>query len=113
MNRWNFGGRLAVKAAVGKYDLTDAKPELGDHFMDVDLAAIGATMPEKEGFAFNGQIGFRYRMQHTEKLTVNTGVGGGITVDTKITPGMMIYTQLEPGFSAGTDKAFQIRPDSL
>lgn len=108
MGNGYLGGRLGIKAPIGKYkDLEDDEFALGDGQIDVDLALVGAIMPEGAGFAGNGQIGFRYRMKgsYTGVVTIGTQT---YEYDYDYTPGMLIYTQLEPGYSMGTEKAFQI-----
>jgi hypothetical protein len=87
-----MGGRLGVKIPVGKYDYYgDDKIELGDDQMDIDVALVTAMYPAA-GFAMNGQVGFRYRMD--QKIDE-----GGIEVT--YTPGNLIYLDLEPGYSMG------------
>jgi len=98
VDSFNLGGRLGVKIPVGKVDYAwDADPPLGDDQMDIDVAAVGSTYPD-EGFAFNGQFGFRYRMP--------ADIGDeGETFE--LTPGMMIYFDLNPGYTMGPEN-FQI-----
>jgi len=95
-----LGGRLGVKIPVGKVDYEDENLELGDDQMDIDVAVIGAMAPEV-GFAMNGALGFRYRMDQTIDLPEPLE-------DATYTPGMLIYANLEPGYSMGKEKAFQI-----
>jgi hypothetical protein len=92
----NLGGRLAVKVPVGKYDLEDDKPELGDDQMDIDVAAVAGIYAD-EGFVMGGQVGFRYRM----KQTVEMEIFPGQVEEFEYTPGMMIYLDTETGYSFG------------
>ncbi len=103
MDGWNLGGRLGVKVPVGKVDYADTDPELGDDQIDIDVAAVGGTFPDA-GFAFNGQLGFRYRMKYTMSVPSMTP---GQTIDVDYTPGMLIYLDVEPGYTMGPDN-FQI-----
>jgi hypothetical protein len=97
----DLGGRLGVKVPVGKYDLEDDKPELGDDQMDIDVALVAGMYPEM-GFVLNGQLGFRYRMKQTYEIEVVPGV----TQEVEYTPGIMIYLDVEPGYSFGMFDVF-------
>jgi hypothetical protein len=99
VDSFNLGGRLGVKIPVGAVDYTSEDPPLGDDQMDIDVAAVGSLYPD-EGFAFNGQIGFRYRMPADIEL-----IPGFPTVE--VTPGTMIYLDLAPGYTMGADN-FQV-----
>jgi hypothetical protein len=94
-----MGGRLGVKIPVGKVDVEDDDPELGDDQMDIDLGLVAGLYPA-EGFAMNGQVGFRYRMDATVAHPL-TGE------DVDFTPGMLIYLDVEPGYTMGPDN-FQV-----
>jgi hypothetical protein len=100
----NLGGRLGVKVPVGEVDYDDDKPELGDGQMDIDVAAVASRCPENAGFAFNSQVGFRYRM--TETATLNFPEEGE-SYEVKYTPGTLVYLHLEPGYTMGAEK-FQV-----
>lgn len=93
------GPRLAVKIPVGKVDYEDDKPELGDNQVDIDVGVVAGKYGGETMFKFNGQLGFRYRLEESYSI-------GG--VDYTRTPGLMIYTLLEPGIGTGSDQAFQI-----
>jgi hypothetical protein len=99
----DLGGRLGVKIPVGKVDYDDDKLELGDDQWDIDAALVAGMYPER-GFAMNGQLGFRYRMERT----VSIEFGPGEEEEWKEKPGTLIYLHVEPGYSMGTEKAFQI-----
>lgn len=94
-----LGGRLGVKIPVGKveYDMTNWEPPLGDDQMDVDLALVAAMYPET-GFALNGQLGFRYRMDATVEE---------MGEEYSFTPGTLIYVDVEPGYTMGPEN-FQV-----
>jgi hypothetical protein len=102
VSNMNLGGRLGVKIPVGKYDLEDEDPELGDDQMDIDVALVAGMCPD-EGFAFNGQAGFRYRMDQTVEFETLPGV----TEEISYTPGMLIYLDVAPGYTMGPEN-FQI-----
>ena len=100
-----LGGRLGVKAPVGKWkDLDPDEIALGDGQMDVDVALVAGMNPEAAGFAGMGQLGFRYRMKKTYDIANPLDPSGVISVE--YTPGMLIYTQLEPGYKI--NEAFAI-----
>lgn len=105
LGSFNVGGRLGIKVPVGKVDYFDDEfaPELGDGQMDVDVAAVGSMYPD-EGFAFNGQVGFRYRTNDSN-FYVLSEQGERIEVDYK--PGVLTYLHLEPGYSMGPER-FQV-----
>ncbi|MGD8717512.1 MAG: transporter [Candidatus Zixiibacteriota bacterium] len=88
-----MGGRLGVKIPVGKveYDMTQWEPPLGDDQMDIDVALVAAKYPGA-GFAMNGQVGFRYRMDATVEEMGN---------EYSYTPGTLIYVDVAPGYSMG------------
>lgn len=94
-----LGGRLGVKIPVGKvvYDMANWEPPLGDDQMDVDVALVAAMYPET-GFALNGQLGFRYRMDATVEEAGN---------EYSWTPGTLIYIDVEPGYTIGPEN-FQV-----
>lgn len=102
VDSFNLGGRLGIKIPVGKVDYDSEKPELGDGQVDIDVAAVGSKYPD-EGFAFNGQIGFRYRLTETATFDEEEQEPQEI----KYTPGILFYTHLEPGYSMGPEK-FQV-----
>lgn len=93
---FNLGGRLGVKAPVGKVDYDDTDSELGDNQMDIDVGLVAGMHPEM-GFVMDGQVGFRYRM----KETISMEIFPGETIDIEYTPGMLIYLDVEPGYSFG------------
>ena len=100
LDSFNLGGRLGIKVPVGKVDYYyDDDPELGDGQVDIDVAAVGSLYPEK-GFAFNGQVGFRYRMKETVEEEREPS-------EYYYKPGTLVYLHLEPGYSVGPDN-FQI-----
>jgi len=105
LGRFNVGGRLGVKVPVGKVDYfdDDNDPELGDGQLDVDVAAVGSIYPDR-GFAFNGQVGFRYRTVDSNFYAVNE-MGERVEIDYK--PGLLTYLHLEPGYSVGPE-SFQV-----
>ena len=94
-----LGGRLGVKVPVGKvvYDMTAWEPPLGDDQMDLDVGLVAGMYPDA-GFAMNGQLGFRYRMDATVEEMGN---------EYSFTPGMLIYLDVEPGYTMGPEN-FQV-----
>jgi hypothetical protein len=99
LGRFNVGGRLGVKVPIGKVDYFDFDPELGDGQMDIDVAAVGSLYPDK-GFAFNGQVGFRYRTEDSN-FYVYSEQAERLEIDYK--PGLLTYLHLEPGYSLGRE----------
>jgi hypothetical protein len=102
VSNMNLGGRLGVKIPVGKVDYEDDDPELGDDQMDIDVALVAGMCPD-EGFAMNGQVGFRYRMDQTVEIEILPG----FTEEFTYTPGMLIYLDVAPGYTMGPEN-FQI-----
>ena len=80
-----------------EYDMTNWEPPLGDDQMDVDVALVAGMYPD-EGFAMNGQVGFRYRMDATVEEA---------GMEFSYTPGTLIYVDVEPGYTMGPEN-FQV-----
>ena len=80
-----FGPRIAIKIPVG-----DDTKGLGDGQLDIDIGAVGAKYGQSH-FRFNGQLGFRYRLENGD-------------MNTK--PGILIYSFMEPGLGVGRANKF-------
>ena len=80
-----FGPRIAIKIPVG-----DDGKGLGDGQLDIDIGAVGAKYGQSH-FRFNGQLGFRYRLENG---------------DMKTKPGILIYSFMEPGLGVGRANKF-------
>ncbi len=102
LGRFNVGGRLSIKVPVGNVDYLDFDPELGDGQTDIDVAAVGSLYPDK-GFAVNGQVGFRYRIDGATNITVTNEMGIPLG-QFNYKPGMLTYLHIEPGYSMGPER---------
>jgi len=87
------GPRIAAK-----FDTGDGNRGLGDGQTDIDGGVVFSKYDDSR-FKFNGQFGFRYRLNDPDLHYADPDSEG-------VTPGSMIYTFVEPGFGIGADQRF-------